>query len=116
VKTILVVDDDPAVLRLVQRILTRGGYEVLVAGSSVETLAIATHPRQIDLLLADVFLPCEHHCSGKGMLGPELAATLKEARSELRVILISGETGAEEGRLRIRGRQGKGKPWPTVFR
>jgi CheY-like chemotaxis protein len=92
-KTILVVDDEPEVLRLVERILVRGGHKVLTAASSIEALAIATHPRRIDLLLSDVFLPCDHHCDGKGMLGPELAATLKQARPDMRVILISGETG-----------------------
>lgn len=85
-KIILLVDDEPPVLRLVTRILTAGGYTVLAASSAAEALAIAAVPElQIDLLLCDVYLP--------GMLGPDLASTLKKERPEMRVILMSGETG-----------------------
>jgi two-component system cell cycle sensor histidine kinase/response regulator CckA len=86
-KTILVVDDEPAVLRLVQQILLKGGHTVLVASSAPEGLAIGAYqpPGSIDLLLCDVLLP--------GMLGPELAAQIKETRPQMRVILMSGETG-----------------------
>lgn len=81
--TILVVDDDAAVLHLVQRILEGGNYEVICVSSAEEGIRIATEfPRSIHLLLADVVMP--------EMVGPDLAARLKVQRPDMRVMLMSG--------------------------
>jgi len=81
--TILVVEDDPATLHLVQRILEKGNYEVLCANSAHEGERIGNEfPRPIDLLLADVVMP--------NMIGPDLATLLKAQRPDMRVILMSG--------------------------
>jgi two-component system, cell cycle sensor histidine kinase and response regulator CckA len=82
-QTILVVEDDPATLHLVQRILERGNYEVLCANSAKEGERIGKEfPRPIDLLLADVVMP--------HMIGPDLATRLIEQRPAMHVILMSG--------------------------
>ena len=82
-QTILVVEDDSAILRLVEIILAKGHYEVLSANSADEGLRIGTNfPRPIDLLLSDVVMP--------HMTGPNLAAKLKELRPDMRVMLMSG--------------------------
>jgi two-component system, cell cycle sensor histidine kinase and response regulator CckA len=83
--TILVVDDEPGVRRLVVRILERAGMHVLVADSGPQALETsAGHPHAIDLLLTDVMMP--------GMTGPELAQQLALQRPGLKVLLMSGYT------------------------
>jgi DNA-binding response OmpR family regulator len=82
---ILIVEDDPPIMRLVKSILAESHYEVLCATSAEEGLRIAVERKgSIDLLLADVILP--------GMLGTELAAKLKKTRPAMRVILMSGKS------------------------
>ena len=77
---ILVVEDEPAVRELVDRILSRAGYEVLVAGSAEEALRIATgESGHIALLLTDIVMP--------KMSGKALADVL-----DLPTIFMSGYT------------------------
>lgn len=82
-ETILLAEDQPEVAVLVQRSLTRRGYQVLASSNGEEALRLAKrHSGPIDLLLADVVMP--------GMSGPELAARLREMRPGLRVLFMSG--------------------------
>jgi DNA-binding response OmpR family regulator len=85
VHTVLVVDDDPTVLRMVARFLRDPGLEILLAGGSEAALGIAA-ARPIDLLLTDVVLP--------GLDGPALAARVRERHAGVRVLFMSGY-GAE---------------------
>jgi two-component system, cell cycle sensor histidine kinase and response regulator CckA len=80
---ILLVEDEPAVRSLAERILLRHGYHVLAAGSGVEALALAGSAHgQIDLLVTDVVMP--------EMGGVELAQRMLELRPDTRVLFISG--------------------------
>jgi DNA-binding NtrC family response regulator len=82
-KTILVAEDDSAILTLVQTILEAAAFEVLTAGSACEAKRIAEgFPRPIHLLLTDVMMP--------DVTGPALAKSLGEQRPCLEVILMSG--------------------------
>ena len=54
--TILVVDDEPEVLRLVTRVLSAEGTQILAAGRGAEALAIARQ-RGLDLVILDIKLP-----------------------------------------------------------
>ena len=54
--TILVIDDDPAAREMVERMLTRQGYRVVVAGSGEEGLQMAKAHRP-DLITLDVIMP-----------------------------------------------------------
>jgi PAS domain S-box-containing protein len=68
-ETILVAEDEDAVRRLTQRMLTRAGYTVIeAAGGAAALAAWEAHPGEIDLLLTDVVMP--------GMSGKELADRL----------------------------------------
>lgn len=58
-KTILAVDDESAVTLLIQRVLTRAGYEVRTAGSGEEALQILDQS-PVDLLIVDKNLPRMH--------------------------------------------------------
>lgn len=56
-RTVLVVDADSAIVRLVAKYLARSGFNVLTAGSAEEAIAVAqAHGGRIDLLLAEVAL------------------------------------------------------------
>ena len=82
-RTVLVVDDEEQVCRVVQRLLSRTGYDVLVASSGAQALALlASHPGRIDLVLSDLVMP--------GMSGRELLLELAKTRPALPVLLMSG--------------------------
>jgi len=85
--TILLVDDDPSVLRMVQRALSEHGYHVVQASSAEEALQLSgTCEDAIHLLVTDVTMA--------GMSGGQLAQQLTAARQDLRVLYISGYAGA----------------------
>jgi two-component system, cell cycle sensor histidine kinase and response regulator CckA len=83
--TILLVEDDDAVRRVVHAVLVRAGYRVLGAASGDDALALSEgHPGPIDLLLTDVVMP--------RMSGKQLAERLLERRPGLPVLYVSGYT------------------------
>ncbi len=82
-ETVLVVEDQSEVRRLVSSALGSFGYRVLEAGSGAEALALAErHAGPIHLLLADVIMP--------GMSGKEVAQRLAAARPDTKVLFMSG--------------------------
>jgi DNA-binding NtrC family response regulator len=82
-ETILVVDDNEAVLKCVVAILKRADFRVLSADSGPAALKLAEETDgKIDLLLSDVDMP--------QMSGPDLGETLKKTRQDLHVMLMSG--------------------------
>ncbi len=86
-ETILVVEDEPAILRMALTMLTRLGYQVLSAGSPSEALRLAAqHASPIHLLLTDVVMP--------GMNGRELASLLLAQRPGLQCLFMSGYTAS----------------------
>ena len=57
-ETILVVDDEPSVRHVVQRMLTYVGYSVLEAPNTEQAMILAErHISEIDLLVTDVVMP-----------------------------------------------------------
>src|ERR1700730_13938412 len=81
-ETILVVEDDDGLRRVVARQLTGLGYQVLEASDGVAALAVLDH-YQVDLLFTDVVMP-------GGVGGPELARAAAERRPGLRVLFTTG--------------------------
>jgi signal transduction histidine kinase/ActR/RegA family two-component response regulator len=81
-ETILVVEDEPAVRRAVQRNLERLGYRVVAAHDGEDALRITDQRDDIDLLLSDVVMP--------GVDGPELAFRLREKWPDLPVLFVTG--------------------------
>jgi len=55
-KTLLLVDDDSAVRRMLSRLLSEEHYHVLTAGNGVEGIDVA-HSNSVDLVLLDLNLP-----------------------------------------------------------
>jgi CheY-like chemotaxis protein len=85
---ILLVDDDDAVLRVVQRVLRFRGYVVVSAPSGDEALRLFdSHGDAIDLLLTDVVMP--------GVPGRVLAEELLRRKPGIKVLYMSGYTEDE---------------------
>lgn len=81
--TILVVDDEPEVRKLVGAMLSRDGYRVLVSDSGDQAIkTFKKHGAPVNLLLTDVVSP--------GMSGPMLADALIEIQPDLQVLFMSG--------------------------
>jgi CheY-like chemotaxis protein len=81
-KTILVVDDEPEIRKLVGAMVGQFGYNVLTADSGEHALTLYRNHGPIELLITDVVAP--------GMSGPMLADKLIAQQPGLRVLFISG--------------------------
>jgi two-component system, cell cycle sensor histidine kinase and response regulator CckA len=84
-ETILLVEDEAAVLRLTRRMLVTQGYTVLAASTPGEAIALAAeHAGEIHLLMTDVVMP--------EMNGRDLAKNLLSRYPRLRRLFMSGYT------------------------
>jgi len=84
-KKILVVDDEPAFVRLISYALSHNGYEVLTAGDGQEALRLLfTH--NPDLVLLDVMMP--------RMDGWQTCSRIREV-SDVPIVIITGEQKSE---------------------
>jgi len=81
-ETILLVDDEEPIRRLLKAILAKHGYRVLEASGPAEAEKIATEQVEIDLLVTDMAMP--------GGSGLDLVQLLTAKRPGLRAILMSG--------------------------
>lgn len=86
---VLVVDDENAIRRVVERTLTRFGYEVVVAAEGAEAVAIYTARRlEIAVVLTDMAMPI--------MDGPATIRALRAINPEVRIIGSSGHASSED--------------------
>jgi two-component system, cell cycle sensor histidine kinase and response regulator CckA len=100
-RTILVVDDDSNIRRLVEVLLEDAGYSVLVAADGIEGINVfKRHQPEIALLITDVMMP--------NMNGFDLADSVLELDSDLPVIFMSGNICCAD-----RGHGCLAKPFPT---
>jgi CheY-like chemotaxis protein len=84
-QTILIVEDDAALLQVTHRSLEEVGYAILTARSPAEAIHISeSHPGPIHLMVTDVIMP--------GMSGDKLASYLSALRPEMKVLYVSGYT------------------------
>jgi CheY-like chemotaxis protein len=84
--TVLLVEDEDGVRKIIRTVLKRQGYDVLEAATPEAAIAIFEERHgDIDLLLTDVIMP--------GINGPALAQRLVAVRPELRVLFVSGYAG-----------------------
>lgn len=94
-ETVLVVEDDPDVRKLVVTLVEKLGYPVLEASNGASALAIMSSSTQVDVLLTDVVLPGE-------MDGSQVAAAAVTCFPEIKVLYMSGyprDGLAPQGRL-----------------
>jgi CheY-like chemotaxis protein len=81
-KTILVVDDEPEVRRLVSAMLVRAGYRVFSADTGENAIRMFRQNPDTDLLLTDVVAP--------GMSGPMIADEVSAINPRIKVVFMSG--------------------------
>ena len=80
-RTVLIVDDDPQILRLMEKMLRPHGVNILLAPRPSEALRICEqHP--VHLIISDVIMP--------EIDGSKLAERVLKLHPEARVLLISG--------------------------
>ena len=93
-ETILLVDDEDGVRKLVSSVLTSNGYDVLEASNGVTALTVYDkNAHKIDMVLTDVVMP--------QMTGIEMGRSLSERAPGLKILYMSGyrdnPTGAASG-------------------
>ncbi|HWB84938.1 MAG TPA: response regulator [Bryobacteraceae bacterium] len=106
--TILVVDDEAEVRKLVGAVVAQSGYTVLTADSGDHAMAVyRNYHKPIDLLITDVIAP--------GMSGPMLADKLTALQPDLRVLYISGYDNTQVVRKYVveKGHELLSKPFTT---
>ena len=84
--TILCVDDEPAIVTLVARVLQRAGHEVVGVGSGEAALAVL-RDRSVDLVLCDHSLP--------GMTGIQLLEAMAAEGHFAPVVMLTGQASIE---------------------
>ena len=100
--TILVVDDEPMMLRLCANMLERGQHRVFTAERGEEALHLL-ETNSVDLALLDVLMP--------GINGIELAARIQRAHPPTRILLMTGYGPKEIARI-----AGKENPYRIVWK
>jgi PAS domain S-box-containing protein len=86
-ETVLLVEDDEKVRKLVRQMLLLQGYKVLETGQSSDAVGVASkHDGPIDLLLTDVVMP--------QMSGQQLAEQVVALRPGIKVVFMSGHPGS----------------------
>jgi two-component system OmpR family response regulator len=86
IRRVLVVDDQPALLKAVATILEGAGFQVFTAKNGREASAMASE-HQVDLLITDLAMPDED--------GIELVRRLKAEGHEMKIIAMSGTFGPD---------------------
>ena len=87
--TVLVVDDEPAMVRLLRLVLAGEGFTVIEAHGAAQAVEVAArHAGPIHLLLTDANLP--------PLSGRQLAERLRAARPAVRVLYMTTDPGPKD--------------------
>jgi DNA-binding response OmpR family regulator len=84
---VLVVDDEPSVVRLVTSILRKADYDVSSALGSAKALEIVAAEGPFDLVVSDVIMP--------GMCGPQMWTEIRDLSPTSAIMFMSGSARAE---------------------
>jgi signal transduction histidine kinase len=102
-ETIVVVDDDKQVRKMVMVLLQRRGYRVLTAGSPAEADDCLSPDDPVDLLLSDIAMP--------GESGPAYYQRLRQRIPDLPVLFMTGYADQEGGSA-----NGLDPAWPLILK
>jgi DNA-binding NtrC family response regulator len=87
-ETVMIVDDEHALVALAEGTLAELGYEPVGFASSLAALqAFRAEPKRFDLVLTDETMP--------DLTGTELARAIRQLRPEISIILMSGYGGTQ---------------------
>jgi PAS domain S-box-containing protein len=87
-QTVMIVDDEPALVALGMEMLAKVGYEPVGFESSTAALqALRAEPQRFDLLLTDEAMP--------DLTGAELAGAIRGIRADLPILIMTGHGGAQ---------------------
>jgi CheY-like chemotaxis protein len=93
-ETILLIEDEPGVRKLARTVLQSQGYKVLEAQNGSEALLLSDRPGEtLHMLLTDVVMT--------GLSGPEVASALRQQRTALKDLYMSGYTNDAALRDRV---------------
>jgi two-component system cell cycle sensor histidine kinase/response regulator CckA len=87
--TLLVVEDEPAILELTAAMLERQGFAVLRAQSPSQAMDLVEQHPELELVVTDMVMP--------EMEGPQLLQRLRERRPGLRALFVSGYSAPSAG-------------------
>lgn len=87
-QTVLLVDDEDAIVEYLAELFTEFGYAVLTANSGTEALQILDKHPHIDLVISDQKMP--------GMTGSKLVEAIKQRNIDLPIIIVSGASEWED--------------------
>lgn len=107
-KRVLIIDDDEAILRMMNKLITREGYEVESAVNGDEASRILENDSMFDLVITDIIMPKKE--------GIEIVTMLKKEFPGIKVIAISGGGRfSPEGYLRAADILGAHKTFTKPF-
>jgi CheY-like chemotaxis protein len=87
-ETVMIVDDERALVALAEQTVSELGYEPVGFDSSVAALrAFRREPKRFDLVLTDETMP--------ELTGTELAREIRQLRPDISIILVSGYSGTQ---------------------
>jgi DNA-binding NtrC family response regulator len=87
-ETVLVIDNEKALVALAEEILAELGYEPIGFSSSIVALGtIRESPQRFDIVLTDEWMP--------ELVGTDLAREIVRLRPDLPIVLMSGYGGAQ---------------------
>ncbi len=104
---VLLIDDDPDMCALTEKVLTKFGHEVAAFPDSTAGIAYA-RKNPLNLILMDIMLP--------GLSGPEIVVNLQEdpQLKNIPVVFLTGLVTGSEQSLQNEGLEVKGKKYPTL--
>jgi two-component system cell cycle sensor histidine kinase/response regulator CckA len=80
--TILIVDDEEAVRKFVDRVLREAGYRTALAADGTDAIDVASRMGPFEVLVTDVMMP--------KMSGDELARRLRQSDPGLKILYLTG--------------------------
>ncbi|MBN1577123.1 MAG: response regulator [Chitinispirillaceae bacterium] len=84
---ILVVDDDPQILKLIQAVLEEGGYTVFTADDGVEAIELLELQKSIDVVITDIMMPRKE--------GVGLIRSIRRNDKKMKIIAMTSLTDSE---------------------